>query len=266
MTSEQLFQVRFNFQNMLRQQIHPYDYERIANILDITPEDAKTAMESFDFANAQAAREIAAGSDPEKWRDKKARIVFLGDSITSDRMSYLNILKKVFQRCGGIELMDSSVSGWRSGDVLQELYGSVLSKEADMVVFALGTNDIRRIYGRCNVTSRKEFARNMDLIFDALKGRQLIANTIPPFHTERIQNAYGTLGWSFESGDLKTCNRILQKAACKHSVILNDMRQEFQNAVRGGLDVFHEDGLHLNGEGQKMIAQSVYAVLQEHLK
>lgn len=261
MTDEQLFLLRFNFPNMLRQAIDPCDSERIANVLGLLTEETKAALESFDAQNEQAARKIADAPETEKFKDKKARIVFIGDSITSDRLGFFNILRKVFDKCGGIELLDSSVSGWRSGDVLQDLYGSVLAKEPDMVVFTVGTNDLRTIGGKCNVTSRQEYERNIKLLFDALRDYLLIVNTLPPFHTEKLKETYGSIGWSFKSSDLQTYNGILRENTRKYGAVLNDTCGEFQNAINAGRDVFHGDGLHLNGAGQSIIARSLFAVL-----
>ncbi len=264
MTNEQLFTLRFNFQNMLRLPVDPYDYNRIANILNIDDgDDVKKALDHFTEVNKKTAEELACKYDVDSLKNKELTVVFAGDSVTSDRLSYMNILKEVFAHNKGIKLLDSAVSGWRSGDIVQEIYPYILNKPSDVLVYAFGTNDVRTINANAQmrVTSEAEFQKNIAFVLSCVQERIIILNTLAPVSFEKSKKAYGENGWEFPKENWYAYNNIVRKTAAEHNCMLNDTEKLFDECAQNNIDVFHEDGVHLNETGQKLIAENLIKLL-----
>ncbi len=81
---------------------------------------------------------------PEYNKLKTLAIAFVGDSITSDRASYMNVLKRIYKNNTNISFIDGAVSGDKSDDAVMKLYLRVLNYKPDIVHIMLGTNDLRR--------------------------------------------------------------------------------------------------------------------------
>ncbi len=266
MEQEQKFLVQFNFQAMLRLDVGCRDARRIAGILDLDEGELLRVIAEFDEACVAGAKQVAQGVDVQACAQRQATIVFVGDSCTSDRLSYMNILKQVFRDCPGIRLIDSAVSGWRSGDILQDYAAKVLDYKPDIVVYAMGLNDMRKICGTFNTTSLAEFQRNIRTALQGLGNAKAVVNTMSPTHAARIEKSFGQLDWTFPEEDWQAYNRALCEAAQHCGAALNDTRALFAQAIQNGVDVFYEDGLHMSEEGQKLVAKSLLGILVQMIQ
>ena len=54
--------------------------------------------------------------------ENEKTIAFIGDSITSDRCSYLNILRELYKECEDVSFVDAAISGDKSDDAVMKFY------------------------------------------------------------------------------------------------------------------------------------------------
>lgn len=180
---EREFKVRFNFQNWLKEEIVENNYSRISSILDIDIKTVKKLILGFQKSVEQQATALDKDNKYSSLIDKAkiGKVVFIGDSITSDRESFAKIICKVFSLKHSLEFVDVGVSGWRTTEFLDDFYFKVLNHNAQFAHVMLGTNGVRRSrfdYGKCNV-SPQEFEKNIKYLLMALNehGTKAIVTT-----------------------------------------------------------------------------------------
>jgi acyl-CoA thioesterase I len=123
----------------------------LAQIFNIAPEMFRAQRQGFADAAWQAARELL--NDPV-FRQRFDRLPFsngekivgLGDSITDDYQSWIEILRCLFtQGCPEKELavINAGVSGDTTAQVIARFLG-VVNEKPDWIICMIGTNDARR--------------------------------------------------------------------------------------------------------------------------
>jgi len=168
---ESAFKVKFNLQNWLKEDIGESDYRRIGNVLDIDANVVEQHALAFEKRVTQQAEILDEGGKYSEAVDRArtSKVIFVGDSITSDRESFAKIIRRVFCQ-HSLEFIDAGVSGWRTTEFLDDFYFKVLSRNVQAAHVMLGTNGMRASrlpYGKCNV-SPSEFEKNMSYILTAL--------------------------------------------------------------------------------------------------
>ena len=142
LASELYNSVKFNMQKLILD-IPEQDAERIAMVFDADRNEVKTLIKSFhQTVRAEAEQTRREVTIPRL--EGKHSIVFLGDSITSDRESYLNIIRELYRDRPDVNVVDAAISGDKSDDAVMRFYERVLRYEPDVVCILIGTNDLRR--------------------------------------------------------------------------------------------------------------------------
>ena len=193
-------------------------------------------------------------------RSEHDRVIALGDSVTSDRGSWFEILGCAAALVGTrSHWINSGTSGDSSTHALARFDRAVTALEPTHVVIALGTNDSRRNKAGDGVrlVSLDEHARNLRALVALIRahGATAALMTPPPVDAELISS------WSFEENLDWRNEDIADTAAATRAVGL-----ETDTPV---IDVFSEfpvspvnqshlpDGLHPNRRGQGAIARIV---------
>ena len=261
-TAEQAFKLRFNLQSWLKEDIGEYDYRRIGMALDIEESAAKSCLDSFgEIVREQAALLDADGRYIKAAPPgKEASVVFIGDSITSDRLSFAKVIRSVFSGNEQLRFIDAGVSGWRTTDFVDELYLKVLQEKVQIAHVMLGTNGVRRSkqpYGKNNV-SPSEFRQNLAYILTALKesGAAVILSTLPPY--DLSASTYRDGNWTIDRRDYDAFNDVILGLKGE-GVAVNDMREAYD--VCEARELLEEDGVHLNINGHMILAQRVLEIL-----
>lgn len=256
---EQETKIRFNFQNWLKEDISESDVLRIGNVLNISENIITEHTQKYDrIIEAQAGLLDTNGrysSLAERTHDDI--IIFIGDSITSDRLSYANIIRKVFSYDHKLCCINVGVSGWRTTDFVDEFYLKVLSRGAKYAHIMLGTNDVRRSkfnYGKSNL-SAGEFRDNLNYLLTALfkHNTSVIISTLPPYHLDT--DTYINGNWTINQQDYNEFNEIICGCASRTDVIVNDMRDIYDSYH--SKELLEDDGVHLNSKGHYLLADSV---------
>lgn len=257
--------VKFHMQKLILD-VPENDCERLGGIFDAEASQVQALIDGFEEAVAGQAELFLQNVQRLEVPVKKT-IAYIGDSITSERESHLNILKKVYENEKNLVFVDAAVSGDKSDDAKMKLPIRVLDYKPDIVHILIGTNDLRineGTYG-CSCVSPEEFARNLDYIISTLKemNAKVIISTVSPVINDRLQKRFPDDHWYYRKEDIDAFNDIIAQTAQKHQIRLNDMRELYGQYPPEELML--QDGLHLNPKGQQMLAQRVHAAIAECL-
>lgn len=257
---ERLFNFRFNLHKTIFSiGIEDHDYARLQEVYGVDAQWMKQVVAEFAQSNAERARQLKEVCDLSAFDAKPLKIVFLGDSNTSNRQSYLNILKAATEDYSQLQLVDKAGSGFKTGDLLTVIHLGVVAEHADIVHIMIGANDMRRMADceKLYHTSPAEYEKNLDYIVSAFikDGSRVILTTIPPFSKERSDKHFARSNGVFEEEDRQLYNAIIEKIACKYGAYLNKMDELFARYTPEELTV--PDGVHLGELGHSTLALGV---------
>jgi lysophospholipase L1-like esterase len=254
--------------------IEDHDYRRLQDVYGVGRRTILEEAAKIGAANARHAKELLKDADvPEDIRSAgETRISFLGDSITSDRQSYMNIIQCALSEYGGISVADYAVSGFKSGDLLTMLFPDVIAVRADIVSIMIGTNDMRRTDDahRALHTGIEEYEKNVRYVVEKLtgSGSRVILTTIPPFCMDKINASLDGYNILYTEDDRSAFNSVIRRIARDCGACLNDMDETYSKHPTADLTL--DDGLHLNELGQRLLAGKLFPeilrmIRQEHM-
>ena len=257
---DHLFNFKFNLHKTIFSiGIEDNDYTRLQEVYGVDSEWMKQIVFEFAQSNARNAQQLKEVCDLSALGRRPLKIVFLGDSNTSNRQSYVNILKAATREYPQLQLVDKSVSGFKTGDLLTVIHLGVVAEHADIVHIMIGANDMRRMADceKLYHTSPSEFEKNLDYVVSAFikDGSRVILTTIPPFSKERSDKHFARSNGMFEEEDRQLYNAIIEKIAYKYGTYLNKMDEFFARYTPEELTV--PDGVHLGELGHSALALGV---------
>lgn len=263
LTSELYNCVKFNMHKLILD-LPEQDADRIAMVFHADRNEVETLIESFQQSvRAEAERTRAEMAVPEP--KGKRSIVFLGDSITSDRESYLNTIRELYRHRPDITIIDAAISGDKSDDAVMRFYERTLQYEPDVACILLGTNDLRRnddrYAGSC--LSLGEIEKNLRYLISLLKSRntKVILTTISPVINEQLRKRFPDSNWCYEPSEIDALNQLIHDLSIEYDITLNDMRVAY--AQYSPKEILLNDGLHLNALGQRLLLRRTLACLNK---
>jgi lysophospholipase L1-like esterase len=204
------------------------------------------------------------------------KVAFLGDSITaqgwSNAAGYVKLIVAGFNANGiKIEPVPAGISGHKSNDMLARLDRDVLSKKPHWMTLSCGVNDVwhgvkgvplddaqaaAQIYQKRNEMEPEKgtYEKNITQIVEKAKaeGVQVVILTATPIK-EDLGNE--------ENKKLAPYNDFLRKFAKEKHLPLADLNAMFQERIKAanqpGKNVFTVDGVHMNTEGNKIMAAGI---------
>lgn len=263
--SELYNNIKFNMQKLILD-VPERDTLWLSRIFAAQEREVEALIEGFENTVLQQVKEIREkGNIPQVHGPKT--IVFVGDSITSDRESCLNILKKLYEDEKELKWVDAAISGDKSDDAKMKFYERTMNHHPDIAHVLIGTNDMRRSDDEDGESclSLEDYRKNLEYIVKRLKanGVKIILTTISPILNEGVRKRFPNDNWIYKEEDIRAVNIIIEETAAKYEVKLNDMRP-----VYGGYrpeEILFQDGLHLNALGQKLLTGKILAALEEYL-
>lgn len=267
LTSDLYNNIKFNMQKLILD-VEERDSGRLAGIFGENEEEIKNLITEFEsdlLSESEYARENF--KVPEYKGAKPLAIAFVGDSITSDRASYLNILRTIYKDNKNIRFIDAAVSGDKSDDAVMKLFLRVMNHKPDLVHILLGTNDLRRNENEYSkpCINIEEIKANLIHIIKTVKasGSNVIISTISPIDNERLRLRFPDDNWYYEQNDIDSLNEAICEMAAEYDVELNDMRPIYAQFDKD--DILLSDGLHLNQKGQRLLLENVLISLGKYL-
>lgn len=256
-------QFKFNFKFNLHKSCIPIglkddDYQSLSAAYGVSMEDMMAEVEANQaFLRAEAELLLQKYPDfPREMANKK--IAFLGDSITSDRRSYFNIIRTALQDSDA-HLLDDAISAYKVVDIITNFVPGVTDFAPDIVHIMIGSNDLKRTSDvrKLPVLSVEEYAKDLDYLVDSMldRGAKLILTTIPPFDDKKTHAKFFEVNACFLDEDRMAFNAVVREQAKKAGCLLNEMDPLY--AQYSIADLTLEDGLHLNEIGQRMLTHCV---------
>jgi lysophospholipase L1-like esterase len=257
---------KFNLYKLSGLLIEDDDLASIARVYGAPLEDLEKIEAGFqrNIARLSASLPKAAGSaaGPPLAGTPPGSILAIGDSITSDRESYVKILNHYWRGDPSRRLLDAAVSGDTTADLIKRLYSSVLNVEFAWAVLFIGTNDSLQLDDeqRISVLSLDEYKRNIRFITETLlaRGKRLIQITIPPVDNARLRSFFPDANSVYTKKQIGEVNDFIREWAKKKNYPVADLARAVE---RQQADVLEPDGLHLNGRGQCLICELLLQLL-----
>lgn len=256
------FIIKFNLQKLLGFGIDDSDTTRIAQVLNCPLELVDEITMKYRLNNLKQAEIIVADCNglDALVKDSEKTIAFIGDSITSDRESYFNIIKVVFKNFKNINFIDAAVSGDRTANALISLRERVLKHKPQIDSIMLGTNDMRKtddVMGIC-ATSIGEYERNLRHIIERLIQDKvsIIINTLPPMDNNSFDYSYGEGYIKYDCANLIQYNDVIRKLSSEYHLILNDLSEVYSKFT--AKELLLDDGIHLSTLAQRQVAANLF--------
>lgn len=251
---------KFNLYKLSGLLIEDDDLQSIARVYGVSFGELKEVDESFRRSIAELAADL-----PQKVKtaeDTTVSILAIGDSITSDRESYVKILNRYWRDDPTRRILASAVSGDTTADLIKRFYSTVLNHDFQWAVLFVGTNDSLQLDDRMQISvlSLDEYKRNIRFISETLieKGKSLIQVTIPPVDNPRLQSYFADGNYLYTEEHIGQVNDFIRDWAKAKGYPVADLAR----AVREqSAEVLEPDGLHLNGRGQLMLSKLLLELL-----
>lgn len=252
------FELRFNLHRS------GYDFtdnsELFSGIFSVQPEKIEACLNEYDKYLDNAAKEVSALLDMEKVKLLEGKtLLLMGDSITSDRVSYGKIAERILP----CKVVDCAISGSKTNDVINHINNHLNNNKSDIISVLVGTNDHVCIDKECKypVVSIEEYKRNLILIAEKAKtcGAKLVFHSIPKIDLE------GFYSWDnpkFASCDVNIIyNNAVKEVAEKYDAVFNDMRYIFDEYPIK--ELLEPDGVHLSPFAHRLWAKGFLRTITE---
>ena len=209
----------------------------------------KLQSELDDFERIQSDRIARLKKDffgeIEKIKNKK--VLFVGDSITSDNLGY----RRSVTRAATLVAYDASVSGGVSAMMLQDTQKLSKLHCPDIISIMIGTNDSMSIDG-IPLVSVEEYERNLRALIGWAKrnGGAVLLFEIPPIEESSFKRLYTPLGQTQSNENIRKYNLALKKVAEENSIGL--ISDQWLLECDG---MFEPDGIHLSIHAQEKFAE-----------
>ena len=218
-------------------------------------EKSELASELADFERIQNRRVARLRQEYpgeiELIRGKK--VLFLGDSITSDNLGY----RVSVSRAAELEAYDESISGGTSPMLLHTAKRMTEKARPDLVSLMLGANDSVGIGCEelCQV-SIEEYGRNMARMVAWAKqsGAAVLLLAVTPVWEQRFRQSFEREEKYQSNANIERYNAVLRKIADEQGIRLIEHSWLLEDADRESF--FEPDGIHLSELGQEKLAES----------
>jgi lysophospholipase L1-like esterase len=265
---------KFNFYKWLKFLIEPNDLDSISSIYGVGRSELERIEQQF-AGNVQAlSQELASRHQPKttagqqpgtvlKAQTDLIDILAIGDSLTSDRESYVAILRRFWEGNHRYTIKDSAVSGDTTAQVIARYYLFVANETFNWAVLFIGTNDC----GMSDDTQKlpkvsfEEYKRNLNYLTSKLQeqcGNNIIQVTLPPVDNLRLQEFVKPNRLIYDSAYIDMVNGYIRNSAVENGFYLADLASALE---REKIDFLREDGIHLNDHGQLILSELILQTL-----
>lgn len=257
--------IEYNFQQIAAQLGIPIRTEAAAATIGLPEDQYVSYTQSVIQQNRAVANELAQNSAVASLVDGIAaignQVLTMGDSITTCRYSYAEILRELLAP-RGVSLSNWGVGGYTSNHALELSFNVKLREEQPAVVFlCYGVNDAK-YFGDVGkmLVSHNEYVANMTAVVNTMKNNTVarIVLITPTPVVESIANHlepgfHRDMRW--RNADINRFGEALQHIGKSHSVPVIDMFAAFSDTPDPAL--YLDDGLHPNRAGQRLMLEHI---------
>jgi len=200
----------------------------------------------------------------------KNQVVFLGDSITQNgrtlELGFINLIEEKIDS-EKFNLIGKGISGDKVSDLLVRYEEDVLAQNPDIVFIYIGINDVWHSYDLGKGSDIDFYEKGLRKIIEDIKrrGAKIILCT-PTLIGERV---------TFEDEteikidkELDAFSGVVRNLASEFNTELLDLRKIFKDYIAKNnknndyQDYLTNDGVHLNDEGNRLIAEKMLSYIE----
>ena len=205
--------------------------------------------------------------------NQPAKIVFLGDSITQQAEDFedgfISLIRQNLVQ-DKFELVGKGIGGNKVSDLLTRYKSDVIDLNPDIVFIYIGINDVWHKYDFGTGSDIDLYEKGLRTIISDIKslGSKIVLCT-PTVIGENTGDF--VLGNQFKdvetmekmNGDLDTFSEVVRKLSNEYKTELLDLRKIFMdylaenNINNDAAGILTTDGVHLNKQGNKLIADQM---------
>ena len=203
------------------------------------------------------------------------QVVFLGDSITQNAVinsenfkGYITLIQEEVDE--NIKLIGKGISGDKVSDLLTRYKEDVLKLNPDIVFIYIGINDVWHKYDFGTGTDIDLYENGLRKIISDVKdqGAKVVLCTPTVIGENSGEFRLGNQFKDVETmekmdQDLDDFSDIIRKLSSEYNTELVDLRRVFKqyisenNPENKAKGILTTDGVHLNNEGSKLIAENM---------
>ncbi|MBR7112761.1 MAG: hypothetical protein IKC75_07605 [Clostridia bacterium] len=176
------------------------------------------------------------------------RVVFVGDSITSDNIGY----RLTVTRAARLRATDTSLSGGKTNNIKEDAKQAILTEKPDIVSIMIGAND-SPIKGEPlkHGVALPQYAENLREIVAAAAevGAKILLLEITPIHEANFAAHYEGKQKFQTNANIEEYNVAVRGIAAEFGATL------LQNGWLGAAEDFEKDGIHLSDSAQARLAR-----------
>lgn len=202
----------------------------------------------------------------------KKTILFFGDSITEQARGLTGFISLINRRIEEYNLVNkyqtigAGISGNRVYDLLFRLNKDVLSKSPQLTVILVGINDVwckQKNGTGLDIERYEKYYR--EVIVQLLAANSKIILCSLPVIGEKYD------GENSQDDDLNTYSEVVKKLSKEYDLSICDLRFAFTNYLKqfnyenASTGLLTTDGVHLNEEGNKLVATYLWEVIKQSL-
>jgi lysophospholipase L1-like esterase len=200
---------------------------------------------------------------------RKKKVIFFGDSITEAGVrpgGYIDVLNgmlKEQKKDANYELIGAGIGGNKVYDLYLRMEEDVLSNKPDIVIVYIGVNDVWHKQSHGTGTDADKFEKFYVALLAKLKAQNIQTIVCTPAVIGERTDFSNQL-----DGDLNKYSSIIRNLAKKNDLPVVDLRKIFldynlkNNPDNKESGILTSDRVHLNAAGNKLVAESMWAVIQ----
>jgi len=199
---------------------------------------------------------------------KKAKVVFFGDSITQAGVNKGGYIDRIQQSVNSSSLQDkyeligAGIGGNKVYDLYLRMENDVLSKNPDVVVIYVGINDVWHKTSHGTGTDLDKYENFYIAIIKKLQAQKIkVIVCTPTVIGEKKDNA------NPQDKDLNAYSNVIRKLAAAYNCTLVDLRKAFvkyeneNNAADKESGLLTTDRVHLTEKGNQLVADEMMKAL-----
>lgn len=244
------FFMRFNQHNSICNL--PAKAEIFSPMLGASKEELQVILDSFEAVQSNRADHLKQKYANELKCIKGKKVLFLGDSISSDNLGYRLAVTKAAE----LQSHDGCVSGGTSSTLIVSALSVINSVKPDIVSIMIGSNDSVCVERETqSLVSLAEYERNIRilLLWSKNSGSKIMLFGIPPVCESMLLKELSPQSKLQSNGNIKHYNEVLKKLSDEYGVtyISNDWMLNEENFD----SLFEPDGLHLSIKGHDLFSE-----------
>lgn len=241
------FFARFNLHNSISSD--PISVEMMRPFMNMSDGEICAMLCEIDKIQNKCAERLKEKYPTPTNRLRGNKVLFLGDSITSDNLGYRNMVT----RAAELEEIDGSVSGGTSSVILHTAKMLIEKQKPDLVSLMIGSNDSVSVERKdLNQVSIGEYERNVGEIVRWAKqsGGKVLLFEIPPIIEQQFDKSFSEQSKMQSNKTVSAYNEVLKKIAEENEIELRSNRWLSEQA-----GLYEPDGIHLSVIGQELFAE-----------